>query len=224
MGEAALPVPTRELRCVRCGAVNRVGAYGLDKLPRCGKCQTALPEPSVRRLQRKVRTHWRWVTVAALLAGAVWWNPIFLKDLFAKREQSPAEKAAEEYCARFPQPATGVQAVYDPDEQVSSLTIKTSAGGGYFVKLVGSISGNVAMTFFIVGGETLRTSVPEGSFVLRYATGDRWCGAVNLFGRETVVKQTEKTFFFDEGRGYTVELIARKGGNLRTRTVDRGQF
>jgi len=27
-----------------------------------------------------------------------------------------------------------------------------------------------------------------------------------------------------EGSGYTGELIARKGGNLRTRTIDRGQF
>lgn len=224
MGGAALPVTTRELRCERCGAVNRVGTYGLDKLPRCGKCQTALPEPLVRRLQRKVQTYWRWIAAVALLAGVVWWNPPFLRDLFAKREQSPAEKAAAEYCAHFPQPATGVQAVYDTDDRVSSLIIKTSAGGGYFVKLMGSISGDVAMTFFIVGGETLRTSVPEGSFVLRYATGDRWCGAVNLFGSETVVKQTEKTFFFDEGRGYTVELIARKGGNLRTKTIDREHF
>lgn len=171
MGEGALPVPTRELRCVRCGAVNRVGAYGLDKLPRCGKCQTALLEPLVRRLQRKVWTHWRWVAVVALLAGVVWWNPTLLRDLFAKREQSPAEKESAEYCSRFPQPTTGVQVVYDPDDRIAPLTIKTRAGGGYFVKLVESIAGNVAMTFFIVGGETLRARVPEGSFVLKYATG-----------------------------------------------------
>lgn len=224
MGETALPVPTRELRCERCGAVNRVGAYGLDKLPRCGKCQTALPEPLVRHLQRKVRSHWRWVAVVALLAGVLWWNPTFMKDLFAKREQSPAEKAAEEYCARFPQPATGVQAVYDPDDRVAPLTIKTSAGGGYFVKLAESISGKVAMTLFIVGGETLRARVPEGSFVLKYATGERWCGTVNLFGRNTAAQQAEELFIFTEGSGYTVELIARKGGNLRTKAIDRGQF
>lgn len=128
------------------------------------------------------------------------------------------------YCARFPQPATGVQAVYYADERITPLTIKTRAGGGYFVKLVESISGNVAMTFFIVGGETLRARVPEGSFVLKYATGDQWCGAVNLFGSETVTKQAEELFIFTEGGGYTVELIARKGGNLRTKAIDRGQF
>lgn len=224
MGGAALPVTTRELRCTRCGAVNRVGAYGLDKLPRCGKCQTALPEPFVRHLQRKMQTHWRWLAIVALAGGTVWWNPTFLKDLFAEREQSPSVKAAAEYCARFPQPVTGVLAVYDPDDRVAPLTIKTSAGGGYFVKLEESISGKVAMTFFITGGETLRVRVPEGSFVLKYAIGDRWCGEANLFGRNTTTKQAEEIFIFGEGSGYTVGLIARKGGNLRTKTIDRSQF
>jgi len=80
------------------------------------------------------------------------------------------------------------------------------------------------MTFFIVGGETLRVRVPEGSFILKYATGDRWCGEVNLFGEDTTTKQADDIFIFVGGRGYSIELITRKGGNLRTKTIDRSRF
>jgi hypothetical protein len=224
MSGTTLPVPTQEVRCARCGAVNRVGAYSLNKLPRCGKCQTALPEPFGRRVQRQLLAHWQLLTVAALVGGAIWWQPVFLTELFKEREQSPAAKAIAEYCARFPQPATGILAVDDPDDRIAPLTIKTSPGGGYFVKLEESISGNVVMTFFIVGGETLRVRVPEGSFILKYATGDRWCGEANLFGQDTATKQADDIFIFVKSRGYNIELIARKGGNLRTKTIDRSRF
>lgn len=173
MNGSALPVPIREQRCARCGAVNRVGAYSLDKLPMCGKCQTALPEPMAKRIKRKLLAHWLLLTIVALTGWAVWSKPALLTDLFTDRPQSPAEKAAAEYCAHYPQPVTGVQAAYNPDDRVAPLTIKTSAGGGYFIKLEQSISGNPVMTFFVRGGETLRATVPEGSFVLKYATGDR---------------------------------------------------
>jgi hypothetical protein len=224
MNGTALPVPTQEIRCARCGALNRVGVYSLDKLPRCGKCQEGLPEPFARRVQRHLRAHWRLLAIAAAVGGGIWWQPAFLTKLFAEREQSPAAKAAAEYCARYPQPATGVLAVYDPADPVVPLTIKTSSGGGYFIKLEDSVSGRLAMTFFVRGGETLHARVPEGSFVLKYATGERWCGEVNLFSGDTTTQQAEKTFIFDEEHEYTVELIVRKGGNLRTKTIDRSRF
>lgn len=159
-----------------------------------------------------------------LAGGAIWWQPIFLMELFAERERLPVAKAATEYCARYSQPATGGLTVYDSDDRVAPLTIKTSAGGGYYVKLEKLISGHAAMTFFVRGGETLQARVPEGSFVLKYAMGDRWCGEVNLFGPSTTTKRADQTFIFEEGRGYTVTLIARKDGNLRTTTISRDQF
>jgi len=80
------------------------------------------------------------------------------------------------------------------------------------------------MTFFILGGDTVRATVPEGSFVLKYATGDRWCGEGMLFGEDTATEQADDIFTFEGRRGYTVELIKRKGGNLRTKTIDRAHF
>lgn len=224
MKGAGLPVATQEVRCARCGAINRVGVYGLDKLPLCGKCRTALPEPGARRIQRQLLAHWRLLAIAVLTGGTIWWQPSFLTELFKDRPQSAVAKAAAEYCARYPQPRTGVLAVYDPADRVAPLTIKTRAGEGYFVKLEDVISRGVAMTFFIFGGDTLRTTVPAGSFVIKYATGDRWCGEGFLFGEDTVTEQADDIFFFAEGRGYTVELIERKGGNLRTKTIDRAHF
>ncbi len=224
MNGTALPVGPREVRCARCGAVNRIGVYSLRKLPRCGKCRIALPEPVARRMQRRLLAHWRLLAIAVVVGGAIWWKPSFLTGLFKGGPQSAAAKATSEYCARYPQPTTGVLAVYDSVDRVAPLTIKTRAGGKYFVKLENVVSTEVVMTFFIFGGDTLRATVPEGSFVLKYATGDRWCGEGYLFGEDTVTQQADDIFIFDEGRGYTVELIKRKGGNLRTRTIDRGRF
>jgi hypothetical protein len=80
------------------------------------------------------------------------------------------------------------------------------------------------MTFFIRGGETLRATVSEGSFILKYATGDRWCGESILFGASTATEQADEIFIFDDSHAYTVELIKRSGGNLRTKTIDRDRF
>lgn len=218
------PVATREVRCTRCGAINRVGTYSLNKLPRCGKCQTALPEPVARRMQRRLLAHWRLLAVAALVGGAIWWKPPILMELFSGRPQSSAANATAEYCAHYPQPMTGVLAVNDPIDRVAPLTIKTRTGGGYFVKLEDAVSGEMVMTLFIRGGETLRATVPEGSLVLKYAAGDRWCGESILFGADTATNQADEIFIFDDSHAYTVDLIKRRGGNLRTKTIDRDRF
>lgn len=55
--------------------------------------------------------------------------------------------------------------------------------------------------------------------MLKYATGDTWCGEGALFGPTTSTNQADRVFEFSETRGYTVELIARKSGNLRTRAM-----
>lgn len=223
MSGTALPVATRELRCPRCGATNRVGAYGLDKLPRCGKCQAVLPESFGRRAQRQLKAYWRLLMITTMVVGAIWWKPTLLNDLFLDHRKAPAETAVD-YCANYPQPVTGVQKTYDAADRVAPLTIKTKAGGGYFVKLEESISRQPVMTLFVRGGETLRARVPEGSFVLKYATGDQWCGEINLFGPDTSTNQADKIFIFDEDHSFTVELIARKGGNLRTKAINRRLF
>jgi len=87
-----------------------------------------------------------------------------------------------------------------------------------------AITSQPVMSFYIHGGQTLQENVPEGSFILKYATGNRWCGDNDLFGPDTTIQQSHQTFEFDESHGYTVELIKQRNGNLPMKTINRQQF
>ncbi|WIG50825.1 MAG: hypothetical protein OJF48_001742 [Afipia sp.] len=220
-----LPVTIRELRCSNCGSLNRVGTYGIDKLPRCGKCQSGLPEPLGKRILRRLYVFRRLFMIAAGVGAVAIFKPSILTDFLPDSSTAkPPTAAAAAACVGVSQPWTGLYASYNPLERVSRLTIKTSPGGYYFVKLEDSVTARPVMTFFLRGGEIFRQDVPEGSFVLKYATGDVWCGEGALFGPTTSTHKADEVFEFSGTGGYTVELIARKSGNLRTRAIDRNQF
>lgn len=221
---STLPVTTRELRCSNCGSLNRIGAYGIDKLPRCGKCQSGLPEPLRKRILRRLYASRHLIIIAVGVGAVAIFRPSILTDFLPDNSTANPTTAATASCAGVSQPWTGLYASYNPLERVSHLTIKTSPGGYYFVKLEDSITARPVMSFFLRGGESFRQDVPEGSFVLKYATGDVWCGERALFGPTTSTHKADEVFEFSETVGYTVELIARKSGNLRTRAIDRSQF
>lgn len=128
-----------------------------------------------------------------------------------------------------PTPAEGVIRVYSGAPRLAPFRIKTAPfGGNYFVKLVDADSGAAVMTMFISGGSTFETHVPLGAMRLRYASGSAWQGEAQLFGNETTFSQADQTFEFaresDGYTGFTVELVPRAGGNLRTNSIPRDQF
>lgn len=217
-----LPVPTRDLACSQCGAVNRVGAYGITRLPRCGKCQEALPESLGKRVLRQTYKRRNLLTIAIGLGLLALLKPSVLTDWIPDRS-TMTTRAPSITCAGY-QPFSGLYASYDQSAKVSPLTIKTSPGAHYFVKLEDALTARPIMSFYLRGGETFEQEVPEGAFVLKYATGDVWCGEAALFGQATSTNRADRIFEFTETRGYMVELISRTGGNLRTRAIDRNQF
>lgn len=219
-----LPVVPRELRCPNCGTLNRIGAYGIDKLPRCGKCQSRLPERVGKRVLRRLNASKYLIMIAAGVGVVAMLKPSVLTDFLSDSSTVKTTSTVAAVCTGYPQPLIGLYAAYDPSERVAPLTIKTSPGGYYYVKLEDSVTASPVMTFYLRGGETFQQDVPEGSFVLKYATGDTWCGERALFGPTTSTNKADRVFEFSETRGYTVELIARKAGNLRTRAIDRSQF
>ena len=78
----------------------------------------------------------------------------------------------------------------------------------------------------------METNVPLGQFVLKYATGNYWCGENDLFGTETQFNRTHTVFRFarqdtDDGytmTGNTIELILQRNGNLKTSRISREAF
>ena len=125
-------------------------------------------------------------------------------------------------------PVTGVLTSAHHEDAVAPLAINTQPGGGYFVKLIELPSNRTVMTAFINGGVPFETTVPLGSYELRYAAGSEWYGSVLDFGPSASYFRSPTRFQFtsstDGYMGYTVELILQAGGNLRTTRIDAEEF
>jgi hypothetical protein len=226
------PLANRETTCASCKAVNRIGPYSVALIPRCGKCQAALPETASRKAIRQIYRFRRFSGIAAI-AGIILiilWNASPEKPTsvaLARKEPVPAS------CVAVSRPRTGVYRNYDLSPDLAApLEIRTAAGANYFVKLEDSITREPIQTFFIRSGQTMKSNVPLGHFVLKYATGDAWCGEDDMFGTETEFHKADVVLRFarqgsDDGYtmiGHTVELILQANGNLKTSRISREEF
>lgn len=82
---------------------------------------------------------------------------------------------------------------------------------------------------FIGAGRTLTIEVPLDGYGttiydLHYGSGSTWYGREYTFGPQGSYAAAEKTFAFEEGSGWEVQLIARPGGNLGTSGLGYGNF
>ena len=95
-------------------------------------------------------------------------------------------------------------------------------------KLTDWETGAPVQTIFIRAGQTAETTVPLGSYRLRYAAGETWLGEEKLFGDATIYSQADKRFDFErqgnQVSGYTVELILQTDGNLSTRRIPKSPW
>lgn len=110
------------------------------------------------------------------------------------------------------------------------LSIRTGSGANYYIKLIDENTGSDAVAIYARGGHALNVEIPLGSYRVRYASGETWRGEQALFGpgNHTQYSEAGTVFHFRiEGNrvlGYTIELIAQRGGNLPTRRIQPGQF
>ena len=222
----------REIRCVCCSAVNRIGSYGIDRIPRCGRCRAALPEATSRKVTRRLYQFRRFIWIAVVVVAvsvAIWQaparesTPVYVK---------PTEPIASN-CVTVSRPRTGIYRNYDLSSNlVAPFEIRTAVGANYFVKLEDSVTREPILTFFIRGGQTMQSDVPFGQFVLKYATGRSWCGEFDMFGPETEFHKADVALRFarqdsDDGyaiTGNTIELILQVNGNLKTSKICREAF
>lgn len=125
-------------------------------------------------------------------------------------------------------PPNGDTHYYQKAEAVAPFSIMTESGRNYFAKLVDKNTGQVAMTIFVRGGQTVKTKVPLGSYEFRYASGTQWYGEEHLFGPGTNCQKAAKVLDFCRNgtttMGHTVQLIKRVDGNLPTTPMNRNSF
>lgn len=216
----------RLVNCDSCGTSNRVPYYSYRRLPLCGICGTALTEPlRIKLLRRLYQGRYPIVALAGL--GLVVISPPAIPSIDFSNLASTAPSQSmtpKDACANRPQPHQGTYARYTKHPDVAPLTLKTEAGSNYFVKIDDAASGRPILSLYVYGGSSFHTQVPRGAYILKYATGSYWCGDRELFGASTETSKADRIFQFDDDHEYTIELIARKNGNLPTKRISREAF
>lgn len=126
-------------------------------------------------------------------------------------------------------PRNGFEWQMTKESGVAPLRIVVPSGANhYYIKIYDTNSGKPIKAIYIRPGSSAETSVPVGSYRLKYAYGAEWYGKNHLFGADTKIGIADKTLtFFSDGyqyHGHTIELILRKDGNLPTRSGDLSDF
>lgn len=125
-------------------------------------------------------------------------------------------------------PYSGEEKLYTSSARVAIFEINTSGNTNYYVKLKDAYSKKTVMTIFIHGGDSITTKVPLGSYEVVYASGKKWYGYKNLFGKKTAYNKTDQVFQFqrkyNQVNGYAITLYQVAGGNLRTLSLPKNQF
>lgn len=115
-----------------------------------------------------------------------------------------------------------------PQASVVPFEIKTSSGSSYFVKFVDITTGANVLGIFVDGGRNLSTSVPQGRYLLKYASGHRWYGYEDYFGNDTAYSKASSIFDFradeEKASGYSITLYKVKNGNMRSSMITKAEF
>lgn len=228
----------REVRCEACGIVNRVSAYSIRRVPKCGRCRSKLPEPrstvAIRAISN-LRMQIVALPMLSLLGLAIWYGTVSPAGKQTSASTSSAatkQFAPRSKCVSYALPPHGLYEENDTSERPARLTIVSPRGLLYLVNLEMVESGSPTLLFFLHGGRPLNVGVPLGEFRLKVAAGSDWCGDANLFGDGTVFSEADNTLRFersitDNGNStlhLTIELPTSNGGQLITRRISRSEF
>ena len=98
----------------------------------------------------------------------------------------------------------------------------------FYIKLIDSTSGRLAVTIFVRPGSSFEIAVPTGVYEMRYASGKTWYGEKDLFGPETSYNKSDNLLsFLDKGyylQGQSLTLYKTPNGNLSTQEIDASDF
>lgn len=205
----------RIVKCRSCSTKNKIPSFKINSIPICGNCSAKLSEGIHFKLFRLLKFNWEWCVLITVIGSL-----LLIDSSVPRTEKAPT-------CSPV-FVKTGIYQTYSNKNQIAPLSIVTSTGLNYFVKIVDATTNQNIIEGYIIGGMTLDINVPLGSYRLKYASGNTWCGRNELFGSKTQYSEAQSTFNFslENGviSGYTIELIAQQNGNLNTRRISSTNF
>ncbi len=125
-------------------------------------------------------------------------------------------------------PSSGNISYLTEKEAIAPFRIVTRKPGNYFIRLEDLETKKTVQTIFVKGGETIQIDVPLGTYIFKYAVGNKWYGEELLFGDETKFYKADDTFDFkiigDQISGYVIELYKQVSGNLEEESISPDEF
>jgi hypothetical protein len=98
----------------------------------------------------------------------------------------------------------------------------------HYLKLEESGTGRSALTVFVRSGHQVDMRVPFGTYIVKYASGQKWYGYTHLFGPNTAYTKADSTFAFrregNQIKGFSITLYTVEGGNLSTLPITPKDF
>jgi hypothetical protein len=140
----------------------------------------------------------------------------------------PAPVVVQPTYPEYALPDNGATTLYNSEAQVARFVVAAGSGSHYWVKLVEASTDRPVIAVFIRAGSTAEIKVPVGTYVIKYASGQKWYGTTHLFGPDTSRSKARDTFnFYIEGNivhGHSITLYKVTGGNLRTESIPASEF
>ena len=230
------------ITCRNCGQKNRVSRSQDRSHAICAKCWARLnppervipsPSPKSHTASRESPVSggkfWRNIFTVFVIGGFVWLIASQDTDEALKRPTlSKLHQVSEPAgCPKVALPVNGEIRMYMNKRRIAPLEIRTARGANYLVKLV-SVSGTserTVMTIFAKGGETISTVVPLGTYEIRYAAGEKWCGYRDHFKHETnCCHKADRRLTFTDTARYTITLYSVFDGNLGMSSMSPERF
>lgn len=113
-------------------------------------------------------------------------------------------------------------------EKLAPLSISTSIGQDYLIKLVNRNTGAVDGYIYLRGGAPFKTDVPLGQYEMRYASGPKWCNTTDHFGPQTQYAKVLQPldFAIEQGQyaGYVIDLTIDSRYGQKAQPISSQQF
>jgi hypothetical protein len=218
------------ITCPNCGQKNRIPDIAIDEA-KCSKCWKIIYKNPQSEKNNKGSSlsfssiFWVVIGVTFLYFWLIPSNPSSTNSSHSSQEK-PAKSVFNQPAQALP--FSGEINSLTSKRKVAPLSINTSSGSNYLVKLKDAYTKESVMTIFIRGGDSVEVLVPLGSYEITYASGKSWYGYDHLFGPDTTYNKAESLFTFsDTGyqiNGYTITLYSVSNGNLKTTNINSSGF
>jgi hypothetical protein len=114
------------------------------------------------------------------------------------------------------------------DEAIARFKISSSGSSHHLVKMEDAYTSRSVLTVFVRAGQDVEIRVPLGTYVVKYAAGEKWYGYQDRFGPNTAYSKADQNLEFarrgNQITGYSITLYAVSGGNLSTTGIAAGHL